>query len=176
MKNLVKIFLVLCLAFTFAACSKKTANTGTGSDMMTDENLAAPTNVDVTVEDTAPVVVDVQNTEVALKVVNFDFDRYNLSTTAKNILAANAAAIKAKGSAAAVVTVEGHCDERGTIAYNIALGDKRATEVKKYYVKLGIPSSSIQTVSYGMEKPICYEATEACYAKNRRGETLVSAK
>jgi len=175
MKNFVKIVLVLFIAAGFAACSKSGTKTA-ADDMMIDENLAQPTNVDVQVEDTPPVVVDVQNTEVALKVVNFDFDKYYLTSSAKNILAANAAAIKAKGSAAANITVEGHCDERGTIAYNIALGDKRATEVKKYYVKLGIPSATIQTVSYGMEKPICYEATEACYAKNRRGETLVSAK
>ncbi|MDR0291197.1 MAG: OmpA family protein [Elusimicrobium sp.] len=173
MKNLVKIVLVLCLSLGLAACKKQTKQSG--DDMMMDENLAAPTTVDVTVEDTAPVVVDVQNTEVALRQVNFALDRYNLSDTAKKILADNAQLIKAKGSNANV-TVEGHCDERGTIAYNIALGDKRATEVRKYYGRLGLNTANITTVSYGEEKPLCFEQTESCYSKNRRAETLVSVK
>ncbi|MCL2888398.1 MAG: OmpA family protein [Elusimicrobia bacterium] len=178
MKNLVKIVLILCLGlsvgFGLAACKKQTKQS---DDMMatTDENLAAPTTVDVTVEDTAPVVVDVQNTEVALRQVNFALDKYDLSAAAKKILADNAQAIKAKGGSV-TITIEGHCDERGTIAYNIALGDKRATEVKKYYGRLGIPTASMTSVSYGKEKPICFEQTESCYAKNRRAETLVSVK
>ena len=71
--------------------------------------------------------------------------------------------------------VEGNCDDRGTIAYNIALGEKRANEVKDYYVRLGIPADKITTVSYGKEKPVCYEATQACWAKNRRAETILTA-
>ena len=172
MKNLVKIVLVLTLGLGLAACKKQTKQT---DDMMMDENLAAPTTVDVTVEDTPPVVVDVQNTEVALRQVNFALDKYYLSDAAKKILASNAQLIKAKGGGVSV-TVEGHCDERGTIAYNIALGDKRATEVRKYYVRLGLPSSSITTVSYGKEKPLCFEMNETCHAKNRRAETLISVR
>ena len=67
------------------------------------------------------------------------------------------------------ITIEGHCDERGSTEYNLALGDRRANAVKQYLVGLGIPGDRLNTVSYGKEKPFCMEANEACYAKNRRG-------
>ena len=88
-----------------------------------------------------------------------------------------AQAIKAAASAVAnyQVVVEGNCDDRGTTAYNIALGQKRADEVKAYYVRLGIPADKIATVSYGEEKPVCYEATNDCWAQNRRADTLLQA-
>jgi len=67
------------------------------------------------------------------------------------------------------ITIEGHCDERGSTEYNLALGDRRALAVKQYLVSLGIPADRINVTSFGKEKPFCMEATEACYAKNRRG-------
>ena len=67
------------------------------------------------------------------------------------------------------VTIEGHCDERGSTEYNLALGDRRANAVKQYLVSLGIPDERFNTVSFGKEKPFCMEAAEVCYAKNRRG-------
>jgi peptidoglycan-associated lipoprotein len=67
------------------------------------------------------------------------------------------------------VTIEGHCDERGSTEYNLALGDRRANAVKAYLVGLGIPADRLNTVSYGKEKPFCMQADEACYTKNRRG-------
>ncbi|MGB2579882.1 peptidoglycan-associated lipoprotein [Elusimicrobium simillimum] len=172
MKNLVKLALVACLALSLAACKKNT----TEDDMMTDENLNAPTTVEVIVEET-PVVVDVQNTEIALRQVNFALDKYNLSDSAKQILADNAKLIKTRAANAVFnVVVEGHCDERGTIAYNIALGEKRATEVKNYYTRLGIKATNLTTVSYGEERPLCYETNERCYSQNRRAETVLTVK
>ncbi|GAA0526485.1 peptidoglycan-associated lipoprotein [Rhizomicrobium palustre] len=73
------------------------------------------------------------------------------------------------------VTVEGHADERGTREYNIALGAKRANAVKEYLVSLGVSAARVDTVSYGKEKPICTESTEACWAQNRRGVTIVAS-
>jgi peptidoglycan-associated lipoprotein len=73
------------------------------------------------------------------------------------------------------ITIEGHCDERGSTEYNLALGDRRANAVKQYLVGLGISADRLNTVSYGKEKPFCMEADEACYAKNRRGH-LTQAK
>ncbi|HUT85833.1 MAG TPA: OmpA family protein, partial [Elusimicrobiales bacterium] len=67
--------------------------------------------------------------------------------------------------------IEGHCDERGTIEYNIALGQKRANTVRTYYIRMGMPASSITTISYGKEKPLCYESSESCWTENRRTET-----
>ena len=111
----------------------------------------------------------------SLGVVHFALDKYNLSDEARKIVEANAKAIKAQAAGADyTVVVEGNCDSRGTIAYNIALGEKRANEVKAYYVRLGIPAANISTVSYGKEKPVCYENTQSCWAKNRRADTILT--
>jgi len=72
------------------------------------------------------------------------------------------------------VTVEGHCDERGSTEYNLALGDRRANAVKQYLVSLGIAADRISTVSYGKEKPFCMESNESCWAKNRRGHFVMA--
>jgi peptidoglycan-associated lipoprotein len=86
-------------------------------------------------------------------------------------------AIKTAASVASYkITVEGNCDDRGTIGYNIALGQKRADEVKAYYVRMGIPAENIATVSYGEEKPVCYEANKTCWAQNRRADTLLAVR
>ena len=67
-----------------------------------------------------------------------------------------------------LVLVEGHCDERGTAEYNLALGERRATAAKNYLVALGIDANRMQTISYGKERPVCTESTESCWAQNRR--------
>ena len=68
------------------------------------------------------------------------------------------------------IIVEGHCDERGTTEYNLALGERRATETKKYLVELGVPEGRIKTISYGEERPVCRQHDESCWSKNRRVE------
>ncbi len=106
--------------------------------------------------------------ELATKIqdIHFDFDRYDIRDDAKPALK-EIAGVLAKNTKAKVV-VEGHCDERGTVEYNLALGDRRASSAKAYLVSLGIPSSRIDVVSYGKEKPVCSESTEECWTKNRR--------
>ena len=74
-----------------------------------------------------------------------------------------------KGYPLAHVTIEGHCDERGSTEYNLALGDRRANAVKQYLVNLGIPAGNLNTVSFGKEKPFCMESNESCWQQNRRG-------
>lgn len=106
-----------------------------------------------------------------LKTVTFEFDRYGLSEAARDILKANAELIKSRKEW--LVVVEGHCDNRGTVEYNLALGQKRAKEVRDYYVMLGVPESTVGTISYGEEQPVCPEETEACWSANRRAETKV---
>jgi peptidoglycan-associated lipoprotein len=73
------------------------------------------------------------------------------------------------------VTVEGHCDERGTREYNLALGARRANAVKEYLVSLGVSSGRVETISYGKERPMCTESDESCYAQNRRGVTTITS-
>jgi peptidoglycan-associated lipoprotein len=72
------------------------------------------------------------------------------------------------------VVVEGHCDERGSTEYNLALGDRRAAAVKQYLVSLGIERTVMSTVSYGKEKPFCMESNEDCWQKNRRGHFVMA--
>jgi peptidoglycan-associated lipoprotein len=103
---------------------------------------------------------------VSLSDVFFDFDQYNLSSEAKSTLEANARELKRVGDSG--VTIEGHCDERGTKAYNLALGEKRANAAKDYLVTLGVTASRINTISYGKERPFDSGHDESAWAKNRR--------
>src|SRR5215470_3663351 len=101
-----------------------------------------------------------------LKDIYFDFDGYDLSAEARETLKANGNWLKANPSA--VVQMEGHCDERGTTEYNVALGAKRAQAAKDYLVTLGVAAERLSTISYGKELPVCAEHSEACWQKNRR--------
>ena len=99
--------------------------------------------------------------------VHFDYDKSAIRMSEEGKLAAAAKLLKADGKRK--VLVEGHCDERGTSAYNLALGDRRAKAVKKYLADLGVKASQIQTTSFGKERPLCTEQNEDCYQRNRRG-------
>jgi len=96
----------------------------------------------------------------------FAFDRYELSEQARAALQENAAWLKA--NPAAKIEIEGHCDERGTTEYNLALGAKRAAAARDYLLSLGVATGRISTTSFGEELPMCKEATDDCYQKNRR--------
>lgn len=111
--------------------------------------------------------------EGPLRDVNFDFDRYDLRPDAREILKSHVAWLKANPQIR--VEVEGHCDERGTNEYNLALGAKRAESVKRYLIDLGISPGTLSTISYGEELPMCKEQNEACWAKNRRAHFVVRA-
>jgi peptidoglycan-associated lipoprotein len=106
-----------------------------------------------------------------LKDVYFDFDRYDLRADSREILKANSAWLKANPSAQ--VQIEGHCDERGTTEYNLALGSRRAESVKDYLVTLGTSADRLSSISYGEEVPVCREQTEECWQKNRRVRFVV---
>jgi peptidoglycan-associated lipoprotein len=103
--------------------------------------------------------------------IHFDFDRYDIRPDAANVLNANAEWLRAHPSAA--ILIEGHCDDRGTNEYNLALGHHRAESAMNYLVAQGVPASRITVISYGEERPLCTDDTEACWAKNRRAHTLV---
>ncbi len=104
--------------------------------------------------------------------VFFDFDKYNLKPEARGVLEAQAAWLKS--FPAVTVTVEGHCDERGTREYNLALGERRANAVKDYLTALGVAPGRIRTISYGKERPVALGSNEAAWAQNRRGVTVVT--
>jgi peptidoglycan-associated lipoprotein len=106
-----------------------------------------------------------------MKDIQFDFDSYALRTDAQGTLRATAEWLKANPSVR--VEIEGHCDERGTDEYNLALGAKRAQAAKDYLVKLGVAAARLSTISYGEEIPVCREQTEACWEKNRRDRFVI---
>jgi len=98
--------------------------------------------------------------------VFFDFDRFTLRNDARASLEANAGILKTQSDTK--IQIEGHCDERGTSAYNLVLGERRAQSVRKYLLDLGVPSSQIKITSYGKERPFCTEHSEDCWQLNRR--------
>ncbi|MBI2359566.1 MAG: peptidoglycan-associated lipoprotein Pal [Deltaproteobacteria bacterium] len=106
-----------------------------------------------------------------LQEVYFDYDRSDLRPDARETLKRNAEWLKANPSAR--VEVEGHCDERGTNEYNLALGAKRAQAAKDYLVSLGIAAGRLSTISYGEEVPVCREQNEGCWQKNRRARFVI---
>jgi peptidoglycan-associated lipoprotein len=163
----------LMLAVAFSSCSKK--------DVVSDEPAinpsdmggaaaAAPEGADTTEvgggEASSAGAGDIGMAAADLRIVYFAFDSYALTGDARGALKGNADWLKANPSAR--VQIEGHCDERGTTEYNMALGDRRANAVKGYLSKLGVDKSRMETISYGEERPSDPGHDEAGWAKNRR--------
>ncbi len=121
-------------------------------------------------EEAAPTASAAQ--EQTLQRIYFDFDSYVLTKDARDILAKDAEMLLKKVSGK--VTVEGHCDERGSDEYNLALGEKRAKAAMNYLVTLGIPADRLSVISYGKEKPLDPGHDEAAWAKNRRAEFVIT--
>jgi peptidoglycan-associated lipoprotein len=109
-----------------------------------------------------------------LEEIHFDFDKSDIREADRAILEKNAATLKKFDYLK--VTIEGHCDERGTVEYNLALGERRAAAAHEYLISLGVPAERLKTVSYGKEVPLCRESTEECWARNRRDHFTVTGK
>ncbi len=109
-----------------------------------------------------------------LKDIHFNFDKYDIRPEDAAVLKENAALLKRFPNVK--VQIEGHCDERGTVEYNLALGERRANRTKDYLVSLGISAARISSISYGKEKPLDSGHTEEAWAKNRRAHTIITGK
>ena len=167
-KRLVVLATILCVV-AIAGCGGKKAVEPTPTDTQASAPPVEETNTPVETATSEPVEVS----PISLSDVFFDFDQFNLTAEAKGTLEANAREMKRVSDAS--VTIEGHCDERGTKAYNLALGDKRANAARDYLVSLGVTTSRITTISYGKERPFDDGHDESAWAKNRRGH-FVSGK
>jgi len=110
----------------------------------------------------------------ALRDIYFEFDKYDLRPGDTKVLDVNAGWLKANPGHQ--MLIEGHADERGTDAYNLALGERRAQAAMNYLVAQGIRATRISIVSYGKERPVCNEHNEACWARNRRDHFLTKAQ
>jgi peptidoglycan-associated lipoprotein len=109
-----------------------------------------------------------------LKDVHFDFDKYDIRRGDEEILKENAALLKKYPKTK--IQIEGHCDERGTAEYNLALGERRANNTRQYLVSFGIASNRISTISYGKERPLDPGHNEEAWAKNRRAHTIILSR
>lgn len=106
--------------------------------------------------------------------VFFAYDSWQINEEGRRVLAVDADWIRTNPGS--LVKIEGHCDERGTSAYNLVLGEKRAKAVRNYLVELGVAANQLSVVSYGKERPFCHEHAESCYQQNRRGHLVVRKK
>jgi peptidoglycan-associated lipoprotein len=118
--------------------------------------------------------VDQLNAERPLDDVYFDLDKSEIRDDARSSLQKDADWLKRWGSTR--ITLEGHCDSRGSAEYNLALGSRRATAVKDYLVNLGVPAGRIVVISKGKESPFCNDENESCWQQNRRGHFVITGK
>ena len=180
-KNMVYLsFVVLVGLLSLWGCPKKTEVTASPESQSQTEKIAAPTTPAST-EKGASEAKDKMKSDSSneksgamaegLKPIYFDFDKSVVRHDAKAVMKANAEWLKANPGAK--ISIEGNCDERGTVEYNQALGKRRAASAKNYLTAMGVSARRISLISYGKEKPICTESTEECWQKNRRDEFVV---
>ncbi len=178
MKHLFIAVLIILGIITFAGCAhKQVTQTPEQPQAATPPSKAEAPKTPMT---EAPVAAAPQaearegERELGTKIedIHFDFDRSDIKDSEKPILKNLSRMLSA--NTMRNVVVEGNCDERGTSEYNLALGDRRANSAKSYLVSLGVPSSRVKTISYGKEKTLCSESTEACWAKNRRDHFVLT--
>ena len=176
--------LLLATLVALTACPKKAPTTTAEARPTSAQPAPTQAEVRVTPPPSAPRTdvtqsvldkpIDDLNRQGYLKDAYFDYDKSDLRDDARATLAGNADWLKKFASVQ--VLIEGHCDERGTAAFNLALGDRRANAARDYVASLGVDASRIKTVSYGKERPICTESTESCWQKNRRAAFVITAK
>jgi peptidoglycan-associated lipoprotein len=150
---------VAALILTSACGSKKKAGDGVAVDGNPDAGIAAK-------EMAFDAAGSDSGTIAGLSTIYFDYDQASINTNSRKTLAANAEWIKSNTNVA--LQIEGHCDARGTVEYNIALGERRALSVKNYLVSLGVDGKRLSVISYGKERPMAQGDTEDAYTKNRR--------
>ncbi|OGC78834.1 MAG: peptidoglycan-associated lipoprotein, partial [candidate division Zixibacteria bacterium RBG_16_40_9] len=152
MKRITLILFSLFLLFYLVGCGKKpTLKPAVEQPKAETETKTQETPEPIKEE---PVMTESEDLtgKVDLKRIHFEFDKYRLTDEAKEILAENARFLR--NNSKVRITIEGHCDERGTVEYNLALGERRAQAAKNYLMELGVPENRIQIISYGKERPM----------------------
>ena len=138
-----------------------------------EEELKKPTEGELVAKKEPGIEGEVYESKL-LKDIHFDFDKYDIRPVDEAVLKENAVFLKNNPNLK--VQIEGHCDERGTVEYNLALGERRANNTKKYLVFLGIPSDRISAISFGKERPLDKGHHEEAWARNRRAHIVVLSK
>ncbi len=164
------LVIVIALMLVFPSCAKKET---VPVEEVTEpvEEIAPPPPLEE-MEEEEPVEIEEEEMEpLVLGDVFFDFDKYDIKADYKKILTANAELILDHPDAK--ILIEGHCDERGTNEYNLALGEKRAKAVKDFYIAYGVPAGRLDMVSFGEERPFVFGHDEQAWAKNRRAHMVI---
>jgi len=178
MKKWLLVLVALSLIFFSNACAKKAAKVEPVQGPVVEKVEEPVAQVEKPVLSEEELFqqksLEELNKDQILKKINFDFDKYTIREDMKGILQANANWLLKFPSVE--ILVEGHCDERGTIEYNIALGEKRAEAAKNYLVSLGMNAAKIKIISYGKSKPLVQGVDEATYFQNRRAEFVITKK
>ncbi len=163
------LVIVLALVLVLPSCAKKETVPVEEVPEPVEEITPPPPPLEE-MEEEEPVEIE-EEEPLVLGDVFFDFDKYDIKAEYKKILTANAELIL--DSPNAKILIEGHCDERGTNEYNLALGEKRAKAVKDFYVAYGVPTGRLEMVSFGEERPFTFGHDEAAWAKNRRAHMVI---
>ena len=168
-------------AIGLSACQKTAPTNAASAAPVKAESpsvAVAPPAKGTTTGDTTPDVmsqdVTTLNQRGYLSDAFYDFDKSDLREDARTSLASNAGWLKRYGTMQ--ILLEGHCDDRGTEAYNLALGERRAAAAQDYLEAMGIPAGRLKTISYGKERPFCTQDDETCWQENRRAHFVITAK
>ena len=177
----------VALVLLLPACAKKKPQTSSDLDASTVRTTTSPTTdvaprtqgepVDKTQDPLSGDLAQVNDyvwKNGLLGDVYFEFDKADLIEEARARLARNAEWLRSHPEFE--ITIEGHCDERGTNEYNLALGERRAAAAKDYLASLGVGATRLRTLSYGEERPQCSDSTESCWARNRRAHFVVTSR
>lgn len=167
---------VLVLAVTFlvgVGCSSKKGDAGLSSDEL-GKGLSEETVGSGSLDQARAGLSGAQAGTGPLVDIQFGYDSFELSDDARQTLQGHSSWLRSNQQGR--LEIEGHCDDRGTVEYNLALGAKRAAMAKSYLTSLGVAADRITTISYGEELPLCYEASESCYSRNRRAHFVVIAE
>ena len=167
-----KFFISIFMVLFVAACattpkdSADSSGSGSGSDVSSEGNITETAGSGIVSGSQEDLIVNVGDR------VFFGYDSSDLDSDALELLQDQVAWLKQNSDV--TVTIEGHCDERGTREYNLALGEKRAQAVKNYLIGLGINPDRVSTISYGKERPAVVGSNDGAWAQNRRSVTLVN--
>ncbi len=185
-KSFIITILILCIALIMTGCPKKTTVKETpsvekgaagkaGAEQKAKETDKAKDAWDKSLQAKKTPGIEGEVFESSLlKDVRFDFDKYDIRPADAAALKENAALLKKYPKVK--IQVEGHCDERGTVEYNLALGERRANSTRNYLVSIGVSPERVSTISYGKERPLDPAHNEAAWTKNRRAHTIITAK
>jgi peptidoglycan-associated lipoprotein len=181
--------LMIVMSIFVLACPKKAPQTTDDMSTRTTTVAPPPSAEQVTappvrppVEDRTPDPLSGDLQEVNARAlaqgligdIYFDYDQSELRSEARERLAKNAEFMVSHPQF--TVTIEGHCDERGTNEYNLALGERRAAAARDYMTSLGVAASRLKTISYGEERPFCTDSSESCWSQNRRGHFVITGR